>query len=89
MYFYFTSWGKRTTRAILPLAKYDWLKAKHFQQWFCLMRQTRHNFLAFLKLTKKCLLGIRRKSTAGVILPLGESDCWDWSSDKGDTLGLA
>ena len=28
MYFDFASWGKRTTGAILPLAKYDWLKAK-------------------------------------------------------------
>jgi len=28
MYFHFASWGKRTTGAILPLAKYDWLKAK-------------------------------------------------------------
>jgi len=28
MYFYFPSWGKRITGAILPLAKYDWLKAK-------------------------------------------------------------
>ena len=28
MYFYFASWGKRTTGAILSLAKYDWLKAK-------------------------------------------------------------
>jgi len=28
MYFYFVSWGKSTTGAILPLAKYDWLKAK-------------------------------------------------------------
>jgi len=25
----------------------------------------------------------------GVILPLGESNCLDWSSDKDDTLGLA
>jgi len=32
---------------------------------------------------------MRRKSTAGVILPLGEFDCLDWSSDKVDTLGLA
>jgi len=29
------------------------------------------------------------KATAGVILPLGESDCSDWASDKDDTLGLA
>jgi len=29
------------------------------------------------------------KSSAGVILPLGESDCLDWSSEKDDTLGLA
>jgi len=28
MYFYFASWDKRTTGAILPLAKYDWLEAK-------------------------------------------------------------
>jgi len=28
LYFYFASSGKRTTGAILPLAKYDWLKAK-------------------------------------------------------------
>jgi len=28
MYFCFASWGKGTTGAILPLAKYNWLKAK-------------------------------------------------------------
>jgi len=28
MYIYFASWGKRTTGHILPLAKYNWLKAK-------------------------------------------------------------
>jgi len=32
---------------------------------------------------------MKGKSTAGVILPLGESDCLDWSNDKDDTLGLA
>jgi len=32
---------------------------------------------------------MRGKSTAGVILPLGESDWLDWSSDKDDILGLA
>ena len=31
------------------------------------------------------LLGIRGKSTAGVILPLGESDSFDWSSDLDNT----
>ena len=39
-------------------------------------------FRHFQNLTRKCLLGIRGKSTAGVILPLGESNCLDWSSDK-------
>jgi len=39
-------------------------------------------FWHFQNLTRKCLLGIRGKSTAGVILPRGESDCFDWSSDK-------
>jgi len=51
------------------------------------MRQNRHSLLVFSKFNK-CPFGIRRKSTAGVILPLGESDYLDWSSDKDDTLGL-
>jgi len=34
-------------------------------------------------------LAIRGKSIAGFILPLGESDWLDWSSDKDDTFGLA
>ena len=46
-------------------------------------------FWHFINLTRKCLLDIVGKSTAGIILPLGESDCFDWSSDKDDTLGLA
>ena len=53
MYFYFASWGKTTTGAILPLAKYDWLKAKYFQQCFCPMRQNRHSLLAFPKFNKE------------------------------------
>jgi len=53
------------------------------------MRRNRHSFSAFPKITKKVSLGIRGKSTAGVILPLGESYCWDWSSDKDDILGSA
>jgi len=36
-----------------------------------------------------CPLSIRDKTTAGVILPVGECDWLDWSSDKDDTLGLA
>jgi len=28
MYFCFASWGKKTAGSILPLAIYDWLKAK-------------------------------------------------------------
>jgi len=31
---------------------------------------------------------IRCKNTAGVILPLSDSDWLNWSSDKDDTLGL-
>jgi len=44
-------------------------------------------FWHFINLTRKCLLGIAGKRTAAIILPLGESDCFDWSSDKDDTLG--
>ena len=46
-------------------------------------------FWHFQNLTRKCLLGIRGKSTAGVISPLGESNCLDWPSDKDYILGLA
>jgi len=46
-------------------------------------------FWHFQNLTRKCLLGIEGKSTAGVILPLEESNCLDWLSDKDDKLGLA
>jgi len=46
-------------------------------------------FCHFQNLTRKCLLGIRGKSTARVIWPLGESDCFDWSSDKDNIHGLA
>jgi len=34
-----------------------------------LMRQNRHRLFTFPKLTRKCLFGIRGKSTAGVIVP--------------------
>jgi len=46
-------------------------------------------FWHFQNLTRQGLLGIRGINTAGDILPLGESDCLDWSCDKDDTLGLA
>ena len=52
VYFYFVSWNKNTAGVILPLAKHDWLKAKSFQQCFCLMSQNRHSFLAFPKFNK-------------------------------------
>jgi len=68
--------------------KYDWLKAKQFQQCFCVMRQNRHSLLTFPKFGK-CLFGTKGKSTAGVILPLEESSWLNWSSDKDNTLGLA
>ena len=31
----------------------NWLRAKYFQQGFCLMRQNRHNLLAFPKFNKE------------------------------------
>ena len=69
IYFYFASWGKRTTVAILPLAKYDWLNAKWFQQCFCLMRQNRHRLLAFLKFNKEVSIRHQR-----------EKHCWSYFS---------
>jgi len=49
----------------------------------------KHNLLAFPKFNKEVSHKHRRQSTVGVYLPLGEYDCLGWSSDKGDTLGLA
>jgi len=48
--------------------------------------------LAFPKFDKAVLVlpsHYRSKSTAGVILQLGESDWLEWSSDMDDTLELA
>jgi len=45
-------------------------------------------FWHFQNLTRKCIWH-QRQSTAGVILPLRECNCLDWSSDKDATLGLA
>ena len=52
MHFYFASWSKSTTGAILPLAKYDWLKTKKFQECLCVMRQNRPSLLSFPKFDK-------------------------------------
>ena len=65
--FYFASWGKRTAGAILPLAKYDWLKAKWFQQCFCPMRQNRHSLLAFPKFNKEVSIWHQK-----------EKHCWSY-----------
>jgi len=51
----------------LPLATYDWLKAKYFQQCFCLMRQNRHSLLAFPKFNKD--VPIRQQ---------GQKHCWSY-----------
>jgi len=67
IYFYFASWGKRTTVAILPLAKYDWFKTKYFQQCFCLMRPDRHSLLAFPKFNKEVSIWHQR-----------EKRCWSY-----------
>jgi len=45
--------------------------------------------LAFPKFNKEVSIWHQKESTAGVILPLGESDCLDWSSDNDNKLGLA
>jgi len=53
------------------------------------MRQNRHNLFAFPKFNKAVLiLPSEIKTTAGVILPLGEPTGQNWSCDKDDTLGL-
>jgi len=53
------------------------------------MRQNRHSLLAFPKFNEEVSIRLQRENIAGVILPLGGSDCLDWSSDKDDKLGLA
>jgi len=53
IYFDFVSWD-RTTRAILPLAKY-------LQQCFCLMIQNWHSLLAFPKFNKEVSIRHQRQ----------------------------
>jgi len=44
---------------------------------FFLMRQSRHSLLAFPKFNNEVSTWYQRENTAGVILPLGESDWFD------------
>jgi len=92
------SWSANMKSCILPY------EVSNHWSYFALSQKGRQNssnsafasrgkidtaFWHFHNLTRKCLFGIKGKSTAGVILPLGESDWLDWSNDKDDTLGLA
>jgi len=50
------------------------------------MRQNRHNLLAFPMFNKAMsILSHEAKALLKLFLPLGESDCLDWSNDKDDT----
>ena len=79
MYFYFASWGKRTTWVILPFTNYDWLKAKYVQQCLCLMRQNRqHSLSAFPKFNKKVSIKHQR-----------QKHCWSYFAvSRVQLLGL-
>ena len=67
MYLYFASWGKTTTGAIVPFVNYDWLKAKQFQQCFCIMRQNWHRLLALPKFNKEVSIRLQM-----------EKHCWSY-----------
>jgi len=67
MYLDFASCGKTPTEAILPLAKYDWWKAKLFQQCFRIMRQNRHSLLELPKFNKEVSIGLQK-----------EKNCWSY-----------
>jgi len=82
MYFYFASWGKRTTGAILPLANTIGSRQNSSRSVFASWGKINTAFWHFQNLTRKCLFGIRVKSTAGLIVPLEESNCLDCSNDK-------
>ena len=69
IHFSFASCGKRTAGAILSLAKYDWLRAKYFQQCFCLMRQNTHSLLAFPQFNKEVSIWHQN-----------EKHCWSYFS---------
>ena len=65
MCFYFASWSKRTTRAILLFANHDWLKAKYFQKCLCFMRQNRHSLSAFPKFNKTVFIRHQKQKYYG------------------------
>jgi len=51
------------------------------------MRKNRHSLSEFQKIKQDCIyFAFTGKSTARVILPFGESDWMDWSSDKDDII---
>jgi len=48
------------------------------------MRQNRHSLLAFPKFNKAVSILPHEANALLELLPLGESDCLDWSNDKDD-----
>ena len=82
MYFYFAHEAKHLLELCclspITIGSRQNTSSSAFASWGKINTAFRH----FQNLTRKCLLGIRGKSTCGVILPLGESSCLDWSSDK-------
>jgi len=51
------------------------------------MRKNRHSLPEFQKFNKTVsAFPLQEKGTAGVILPFGESNWLDWSSDKDDII---
>ena len=64
--------------SLLTIGRRQNTSSSAFASWGKIDTAYRH----FQNLTRKCLVGIRVKSTAGIILPFGESNCLDWSSDK-------
>jgi len=61
MNFYFASWGKSTTEAILPSAKYDWLKAKYCRSAFASWSKIDIAFWHFQSLTRHCLFCLMKQ----------------------------
>ena len=74
---------------LLPLPKYDWLKAKELHQCFCIMRQNRYSLLAFPKFNKEVSIRLQREKHCWSYFAIRQSDCLDWSSDNDGTLWLA
>jgi len=91
MNFYFASWGKSTTEAILPSAKYDWWRQSSCRTAFGSWGKIDIAFWHFPNLTRQSLFCLMKQKHCWRYFAIRKSDFWIGQMTRTirDTLGWA